>query len=68
MSPTTSQSLASTSQRGVAGTLFVHKIAGYHAETGADLDKVAAEAAAAAHDIVSLGMVAFDLQRARSGA
>jgi len=42
--------------RGVAGTLFVHKIAGYHAEAGADLDKVAAEAAAAAHDIVSLGM------------
>ncbi|MBB3457406.1 dihydroxyacetone kinase [Rhizobium sp. BK313] len=42
--------------RGVAGTLFVHKIAGYHAEAGADLDKVAAEAATAAHDIVSLGM------------
>ncbi|SEI09931.1 dihydroxyacetone kinase [Rhizobium tibeticum] len=42
--------------RGVAGTLFVHKIAGYHAESGADLKTVAAQAAAAAHDIVSLGM------------
>jgi len=42
--------------RGVAGTLFVHKIAGYHAEAGADLKMVAAQAAAAAHDIVSLGM------------
>ena len=42
--------------RGVAGTLFVHKIAGYHAEAGADLETVAAQAAAAAHDIVSLGM------------
>ncbi|CAN7711168.1 dihydroxyacetone kinase subunit DhaK [Rhizobium sp. LjRoot258] len=42
--------------RGVAGTLFVHKIAGYHAESGADLKTVAAQAAAAAADIVSLGM------------
>ncbi|CCM79413.1 dihydroxyacetone kinase subunit DhaK [Rhizobium mesoamericanum] len=42
--------------RGVAGTLFVHKIAGYHAETGADLKTVAAEASAAARDIISLGM------------
>ncbi|CDM60765.1 MULTISPECIES: dihydroxyacetone kinase subunit DhaK [Rhizobium] len=42
--------------RGVAGTLFVHKIAGYHAEAGAELKTVAAQAAAAAHDIVSLGM------------
>lgn len=42
--------------RGVAGTLFVHKIAGYHAEAGADLRTVAAQAAAAASDIVSLGM------------
>jgi dihydroxyacetone kinase len=42
--------------RGVAGTLFVHKIAGFHAEAGADLKMVAAEAAAAARDIVSLGM------------
>ncbi|WP_028748071.1 dihydroxyacetone kinase subunit DhaK [Rhizobium mesoamericanum] len=42
--------------RGVAGTLFVHKIAGYYAETGADLKTVAAEASAAARDIISLGM------------
>ncbi|PDS47156.1 dihydroxyacetone kinase [Rhizobium anhuiense] len=42
--------------RGVAGTLFVHKIAGYHAERGDDLQTVAAHAAAAAGDIVSLGM------------
>lgn len=42
--------------RGVAGTLFVHKIAGYYAEVGADLETVATQAAAAAHDIVSLGM------------
>ncbi|MBB4250174.1 dihydroxyacetone kinase subunit DhaK [Rhizobium sp. BK008] len=42
--------------RGVAGTLFVHKIAGYHAEKGDDLTTVAAHAAAAACDIVSLGM------------
>ncbi|MDL2406132.1 dihydroxyacetone kinase subunit DhaK [Rhizobium calliandrae] len=45
-----------TQPRGVAGTLFVHKIAGYHAEAGADLKTVTAHAAAAAADIVSLGM------------
>ncbi|ANM11015.1 MULTISPECIES: dihydroxyacetone kinase subunit DhaK [unclassified Rhizobium] len=42
--------------RGVAGTLFVHKIAGYHAERGEDLKTVAARARGAAGDIVSLGM------------
>ncbi|WP_341988074.1 dihydroxyacetone kinase subunit DhaK [Azorhizobium sp. AG788] len=42
--------------RGVAGTLFVHKIAGHVAESGADLAQVAAAAQAAAGDIVSLGM------------
>ncbi|MGR9435764.1 dihydroxyacetone kinase subunit DhaK [Rhizobium leguminosarum] len=42
--------------RGVAGTLFVHKIAGHHAERGEDLKTVTAYAAAAAGDIVSLGM------------
>ncbi|OWV77279.1 dihydroxyacetone kinase [Rhizobium sp. R339] len=42
--------------RGVAGTLFVHKIAGYHAERGEDLKTVAARAKSAAGDIVSLGM------------
>ncbi|MBB3407701.1 dihydroxyacetone kinase [Rhizobium sp. BK316] len=42
--------------RGVAGTLFVHKIAGYHAEAGAGLKTVAGLASAAADSIVSLGM------------
>lgn len=42
--------------RGVAGTLFVHKIAGHHAETGADLATVAAAARSAAGDIASLGV------------
>lgn len=42
--------------RGVAGTLFVHKIAGHFAETGESLDAVAMAARAAAADIVSLGM------------
>ncbi|MBZ9992275.1 dihydroxyacetone kinase subunit DhaK [Mesorhizobium sp. BH1-1-4] len=42
--------------RGVAGTLFVHKIAGHLSETGRDLAEIAAAARAAAKDIVSLGM------------
>jgi dihydroxyacetone kinase len=42
--------------RGVAGTLFVHKIAGHLSEVGHDLASVAAAARAAAADIVSLGM------------
>ncbi|MCD2183478.1 dihydroxyacetone kinase subunit DhaK [Rhizobium sp. GN54] len=42
--------------RGVAGTLFVHKIAGHLAEAGQGLEAVAAAARAAAADIVSLGM------------
>ena len=42
--------------RGVAGTLFVHKIAGHLAQAGESLEAVAAAARAAAGDIVSLGM------------
>ncbi len=42
--------------RGVAGTLFVHKIAGYLAESGKSLAVVAAAAKAVAADIVSLGV------------
>ena len=42
--------------RGVAGTLFVHKIAGHLAEQGAQLAEVAAAARAAAGDIRSLGV------------
>ncbi|MER9422531.1 dihydroxyacetone kinase subunit DhaK [Mesorhizobium sp. M0317] len=42
--------------RGVAGTLFVHKIAGHLSETGQDLAAVATAARVAAKDIISLGM------------
>ncbi len=42
--------------RGVAGTLFVHKIAGALAESGADLDTVAAAAQRVVDDVVSIGM------------
>nr|WP_298103967.1 dihydroxyacetone kinase subunit DhaK [uncultured Shinella sp.] len=42
--------------RGVAGTLFVHKIAGHLAETGENLETIANAARAAAGDIISLGM------------
>ena len=42
--------------RGVAGTLFIHKIAGFRAERGDSLGDVAAFAASAAADIVSLGV------------
>ncbi|MEW6635164.1 MAG: dihydroxyacetone kinase subunit DhaK [Pseudomonadota bacterium] len=42
--------------RGVAGTLFVHKIAGHLSESGHDLVSVAAAARAAAADIISLGI------------
>ncbi|PRP94595.1 dihydroxyacetone kinase subunit DhaK [Enhygromyxa salina] len=46
----------SAQPRGVAGTLFVHKIAGHLAEQGADLDVVADAAQAAAGEIWSLGV------------
>ncbi len=42
--------------RGVAGTLFVHKIAGYAAESGANLETVAAIAARVAGATKSLGI------------
>jgi len=42
--------------RGVAGTLFVHKIAGALAEEGADLDTVAAAAERVIAGVVSIGM------------
>lgn len=42
--------------RGVAGTLFVHKIAGALAENGADLARVAAAARKAASKTKSIGM------------
>jgi dihydroxyacetone kinase len=42
--------------RGIAGTLFVHKIAGYLAEGGEALETVAAAARSAAAEIISLGV------------
>jgi len=42
--------------RGVAGTLFVHKIAGALAEAGSDLDTVCAAAMRVIDDVCSLGM------------
>ncbi|PZM16260.1 dihydroxyacetone kinase subunit DhaK [Rhizobium tubonense] len=42
--------------RGVAGTLFVHKIAGYLAERGEPLKAVTSAAGAAAKDVISLGV------------
>ncbi len=42
--------------RGIAGTLFVHKIAGALAENGADLDAVAAAARALVGRVASIGL------------
>ncbi len=42
--------------RGIAGTLFVHKVAGALAERGADLDAVAAAARRVIERTVSIGM------------
>ena len=42
--------------RGVAGTLFVHKIAGAAAETGADLDTVTRTAREVVNSVASIGM------------
>ena len=42
--------------RGVAGTLFVHKIAGAMAESGLDLKTIASAAHSAADKVMSIGM------------
>lgn len=42
--------------RGVAGTLFVHKIAGAMAEAGVDLDSIAAAALGVIRGAISIGM------------
>lgn len=42
--------------RGVAGTLFVHKLAGAASEGGGDLDAVTAAARRAASSVMSIGM------------
>ena len=56
--------------RGIAGTLFVHKIAGHLAEAGCDLETVkaaAADAAARVHSLgVSLSTCTIPGQRAQS--
>lgn len=46
----------STGRRGIAGTVFVHKIAGARAEEGAELAEVKAAAEHAAQNIRSMGM------------
>jgi len=46
----------STGRRGIAGTVFVHKIAGAKAETGASLAEVKAAAQKAIDNIRSMGM------------
>ncbi|MBN9268750.1 MAG: dihydroxyacetone kinase subunit DhaK, partial [Mesorhizobium sp.] len=42
--------------RGVAGTLFVHKLAGAVSESGGDLDAVTSAARRAASNVMSIGM------------
>ncbi|MBO5093031.1 MAG: dihydroxyacetone kinase subunit DhaK [Lachnospiraceae bacterium] len=48
-------SLYTVGRRGVAGTVFVHKIAGALAETGADLDAVAAVAQKVIDNVRTMG-------------
>ena len=49
-------SLYTTGRRGVAGTVFVHKIAGALAETGASLDEVQAVAQKVIDNVRTMGM------------
>jgi len=46
----------STGRRGIAGTMFVHKIAGAMAETGASLSEVAGVAREVVENLRSMGM------------
>lgn len=46
--------------RGIAGTILIHKIAGYHAERGAALDEVTRQAEAASRYVRSLGLALTD--------
>ena len=46
----------STGRRGIAGTVFVHKVAGAKAETGASLDEVTAVAQKTCDNLRSMGM------------
>ncbi|MPT48667.1 MAG: dihydroxyacetone kinase subunit DhaK [Sphingobium sp.] len=43
-------------RRGIAGTIFVHKVAGAAAEAGLSLEEVRAEAQAAADSVASMGV------------
>lgn len=54
--------------RGIAGTLFVHKIAGYLAEAGRPLAEVAAAARAAGRRNPFLGRRALPLHHSRAAA
>lgn len=49
-------SLYTTGRRGVAGTVFVHKIAGAKAETGAELEEVQAVAQKVIDNVRTMGM------------
>ncbi len=49
-------SLYTTGRRGVAGTVFVHKIAGAKAETGASLEEVKAVAQKTIENVRTMGM------------
>ena len=49
-------SLYTTGRRGVAGTVFVHKIAGALAEKGASLDEVQAVAQKVIDNVRTMGM------------
>ncbi|MGL4606495.1 MAG: dihydroxyacetone kinase subunit DhaK, partial [Eubacteriaceae bacterium] len=49
-------SLYTTGRRGVAGTIFVHKIAGAKAETGADLEEVKAVAEKVIGNVRTMGV------------
>ncbi|NCE63780.1 dihydroxyacetone kinase subunit DhaK [Pseudoflavonifractor sp. 524-17] len=50
------ESTYSTGRRGIAGTVFVHKIAGARAEAGGSLDEVAAAAQKTADNVRSFGV------------
>lgn len=49
-------------RRGVAGTLFVHKIAGYYAAKGCSLEEVAAIARRVAESTMSIGLALTECQ------
>ena len=49
-------SVYSTGRRGIAGTVFVHKLAGAKAEQGASLEEVTAVAQKAANSVRSMGI------------